>query len=261
MHVRKNEAGRIHPYLLAFADERFELTEFPAIREESEQTGVPATVPEHFLELRTVAPLLREVLAEGSVEQFGPLLFHAYHFWRYGKHVFGLTAPLSRELLGPFGTIGVWENVPPAPAGYLQLPRNLLWARIDENAPAEAIDGLFWVMVGENDPAVPPFPRLDVLLVLGLVSGRPGFSIAALDIELDGDPQGHWGDAQMRENEEDFANILPGGELQRLHGIQTEGEVFKLLSRCFWYIAQHPEAIESVDDAAWAQRQVKHRDG
>jgi hypothetical protein len=262
MQDRKSEAPRVQPYLLAFADERFEQVEFPAIRQESENTGVATTAPEDFLELRSVAPLLREVLAEGSaVEQFGPLLFQAYHFWRYDKQVFALTEPLTRSLLGSIPSIGHWEIVPPAPAGYVQLPRNLLWARIEEGSPAEAIDGWFWTMVGANDPAVPPFPRLDVVLVLGLMSGRPGFSIASLELQLDDDPQGHWGDAQMRERGDDFANILPGGELQRLHGMEAEGEVFKLLSRCFWYISQHPESIESVDTAALRERQVKHSDG
>jgi hypothetical protein len=95
---------------------------------------------------------------------------------------------------------------------------------------------------------VPPFPRLDLLVVLGMIARRPGFSIAELSIELPDEPQGHWGDAQARDSGKDFANILPGGELKNYHGIETSGEVLKLVSRCFWYMAQHPGALEAVTE-------------
>lgn len=239
--------ARQQPYDLAFSDARFEKEGFPLILEEADATGVRTWEPERFLQMRNVAPLLRDVLAaeDGrAVEQFGPLLFQAYHFWRFDKQVFAPTENLSRSLLGELPPIGVWQLLPPAPAGYLQLPVNLLWARVADDAPAEAIDGLFWTMVGENDPAVPPFPRLDLLVVLGLIRPRPGFSIAELSLQLPGEPQGHWGDAQARDDATDFANILPGGELRNYHGIETMGEVLKLLSRCFWHMAQHPGAFE-----------------
>jgi hypothetical protein len=58
-------------------------------------------------------------------------------------------------------------------------------------------------------------------------------------------PPGHWGDAQMRTNPPDFANVLPGGELQKLHALDTTGEVWKLISRVFWYCAQQPAALDT----------------
>lgn len=238
---------RQQPYELAFADDRFEKDGFALIQEEAEATGVRTSDPERFLQMRNVAPLLRDVLASEdrtAVEQFGPLLFQGYHFWRFDKQVFALPETRLRSMLGELPPIGAWELIPPAPAGYLQLPVNLLWARVAEDAQAEAVDGLFWTIVGDSDPRVPPFPRLDLVVVLGLISPRPGFSIAELGLELPVEPPGHWGDAQARDGGTDFANILPGGELRNFHGIETTGEVLKLLSRCFWYIAQNPGAIE-----------------
>ena len=72
--------------------------------------------------------------------------------------------------------------------------------------------------------------------------GRPGFSVAPLSMELE-QPAGHWGDAQMRGDTTDFANVLPGGELQGLHALESTGEVWKLVSRVFWYHAQYPTAL------------------
>jgi hypothetical protein len=151
--------------------------------------------------------------------------------------------PLFRHIVTDFPPIGQWELVPLSAAGYLQLPRNLLWARIAEDAQPEAVDGIFWTMVGNGDALVPPFARADLLVVLGVIPGRPGYSVIPLRAELT-DPQGHWGDEQARTNSPDFANNLPGGELQQLHAIETAGEVWKLISRVFWYGAQHPDALD-----------------
>src|SRR5687768_8206117 len=234
-----------NPYQLAFPDAVFEAEHFPAIAEEAERSGVRTSDPHRFLNLRAVAPLLREALSEsshGAIEEFGPLLFQAFHFWRYEKHVFALEEQILRDLLSDSVLVGEWQLIAPVPAGYLQLPRNLVWARIAEDAPAESIDGVFWTMVGTGDPLVPPFDRIDLLMVLGIMTGRPGFSIAEVAVELGDEPQGHWGDARARGQGEDFSNLLPGGEHRRRPGIDTAGEVLKLASRCFWYLSQHPEA-------------------
>jgi hypothetical protein len=242
------------PYDLAFSAD-FERENFTAIRAEAEQRELTSWQPDEFLLLHAVAePLRRSIVLrpgetrpgpgpnpETAVEQFAPLLFQGYHYWRFEKPLFVLTEPLFRFLVGDLH-IGSWEQVPPAPAGYLQLPRNLLWARIAENAAPEAVDGFFWTMVGRGDARVPPFDRIDLLLVLGLVQGRPGFSVIPLSLELT-EPQGHWGDEQARAAGRDFANNLPGGELQRLHALETTGEAWKLASRVFWYVAQHPDSF------------------
>ena len=232
------------PYDLAFADPAFEQTHFPAIREQAETYGTDTADPAQLLQLRGAADVLRTILSDGdasAVASFGPLLFQGYHYWRFGKNVISLDAPVLRPLLGDELQIGAWQMVPPHGAGYLQLPRNLVWAKIAEDSTPEAIDGLFWTMVGTGDPLVPPFARLDLLLILGLVANRPGFSVVEVSTPMGSDPQGHWGDVKVRENEQlDFANVLPGGELQSLHAIETIGEALKLASRVFWHLSQHP---------------------
>jgi hypothetical protein len=232
-------SNRQLPYELAFQDEAFERTHFPAIRDEAEQRGTSTTDPEQFLELSSVANILRTVLVEGdrpAVTQFGPLLHQAYHFWSFGKKVYEVDEPLFRQLTGDLPASGPQPLLPPTPAGYLVLPRNLLWARIADDAVPEAIDGFFWTMVGADDPQMPPFERLDILLILGLRPGRPGFSVADVSALLADEPADQWADARAREEpHEDFANILPGGELQQLRAIETRGEALKLVARVFGY--------------------------
>jgi hypothetical protein len=222
---------------MVFAGAPFETEAFPWIQEEAEARGVPTDDPARFLLLSQVGRLLRELLPEGAgggeAERYGMLIFQAYHFWRYGQRVHALDEARAREAVEHTAPLGKWAMVPPAPAGYLQLPRHLFWARVEEGATPEPVDGFFWTLVGEADPARPPYRRLDVLLVLGMYPGRPGFSTIAVGGELEGAPEGHWGDVQGRLEGADFANILPGGELQGWHGLVTEPEVLKLVSRIF----------------------------
>ncbi len=232
------------PYDLAFADPAFEQTHFPAMQEEGERLGIDPADPGQLLELHGAAAVLRTVLSdsdESAVASFGPLLFQGYHFWHFGKPVIELDATAFRSLLSDQLQVGPWQMIPPAGAGYLQLPRNLLWARIAEAATPEPVDGFFWTMIGAGDPLVPPFSRLDLLLVMGLVPNRPGFSVVEIGTLLGEEPQGHWGDAKARDDAQlDFANVLPGGELQQLHALETTGEALKLVSRVFWHFSRQP---------------------
>ena len=233
------------PYDLVFNDQAFEATHFPEIRAQAEHVDARTSEPIRFLHLPAVAPLLREVVESSdhsATEEFGPVLFQGYHFWRYGKEVFSFEEPLLRELLSTDPTDTPAELLPPRPAGYLQLPRNLIWARVADEAPAEAIDGVFWTMVGWNDPALPPFTRLDLLVVLGLIKERPGFSIAEIQAPFELAAPATWAAAPAREQGEDFTNILPGGELNNYLGIEAAGEVLKLATRCFRYLVEHPES-------------------
>jgi hypothetical protein len=147
--------------------------------------------------------------------------------------------------------IGGWHFRAPAKAGYLHLPRNLLWARVTEDVPAEPADGFFWTMIdtaarGSEDAEVgdggarlePRLPAsVALLLVLGLREDRPGFTVVDA-MASPPDPPGHWGDTNARGEGEDFANILPGGELSHLHGIVNVAELFKLASRAFHHAAR-----------------------
>jgi len=230
---------RLHPYELVFAAPRFEDEAFPKITEDAEVHGVDVRDRDRFLLLAQVGELLRMMLPPDATTpaytQFSAVLAQAYHFWRAGKPTFTIGDDELRKLLSPETTVGVWDMAPPAPAGYVQLPRNVLFAKIDEHGQAEAVDGFFFTMPGVNDPAVPPYERLDVVLVLGLLPGRDGFSIIDVGTEVPAQESGHFGDAVARETGSDFENVLPGGE-GRLFAVTNVLEVLKLVSRCFWWV-------------------------
>ena len=226
---------RAHPYDLVFGLPEFETERFPAIGGDAETHGVDVYDREAFLLLASVGELLRALLPPDSTgtafEQFGPIVAQAFQYWLNGKQTFTLEEAKLRELLGSAAAIGAWDMAPPTPAGYVQLPRNVLFARIDESAHAEAVDGFFFTMPGLNDPAVPPYSHLDVLLVLGLVPHRGGFSVIAVTAPITAEAPGHFGDAQARAAGADFTNVLPGGE--RLFAVTNTLEVLKLVARCF----------------------------
>ena len=233
------------PYELAFGGTDFEPQGFERIETEAREVG-GLNDASRFMMARTVSAMLREFLAESpdaSVPAFGLLLYHAYEFRLFGKKLLRIDEPTLRELLEDAGPVGPWAMVPPAPAGYVQLPRNLVWARIEEGAQAEPVDGIFWAMPGSNEPDERPFPRLDALVVLGMVPGRPGFSTIRVFAETAAEPQGHWSDITARADGRDFENVLPGGEYQHLYALVTQGEVLKLLSRVFHLAATRPDRI------------------
>lgn len=241
-----SEPDRPTPYDVAFGGTSLDSEGFDNIAREADARG-PLNDPARFMMAQSVAGMLREFLEDApapNAAAFGPLLYHAYQFRIFERQVLRIAEPTLREILDDQTPIGRWDIVPPAPAGYLQLPRNLVWSRIDEDAQAEPVDGIFWAMPGLDDPATPPFPRLDALVILGMVPGRPGFSTIRVSSELPAEPQGHWGDIAARADGTDFENVLPGGEYQRLYALVTEGEVLKLLSRVFRLAATQPDRID-----------------
>lgn len=229
---------RTHPYDLVFGAGEFESRIFPSIRDEAQERGVDVWDRGALLQLVTVGELLRSLLPPDSgataFEQFSSVVVHAFHFWLSDKHTYTIDDATLRTLLSAETHVGAWDMAPPFPAGYVQLPRNLLFARIDEGVAAEAVDGFFFTMPGLNDPAVPPFVELQVLLVLGLMPHREGFSIIDIVTPFPAELPGHFGDAQAREEGSDFANVLPGGE--RLFALTNRLEALKLVSRCFWQL-------------------------
>lgn len=247
-------AARLTPYEWVFGAAGFETEAFPAIQEEAEARGADPSTPERFMMLGTVGDLLRELMPEPEsggeaaeqLQRYGLLLYHGYHFWRFGRRLLTVETPLLRRLLDSGERVGAWELIPPHPAGYLQLPRHLVWSRVTESATPEPVDGLFWTMIGADDPELPPYPRLDLLLVLGLRPDRPGFSVVDVGVELTGEPSGHWADADARPGGRDFENVLPGGELRELYAIITPTEALKAFSRIAWYAARHPGAAREA---------------
>ena len=245
---------RLTPYELVFAHEYFETDRFPAILDEVDAVGADTADPDQFLALSRSTNLLRELAPDEAgadlYGRYGALLYQAWHFWRFERKLLVLDTPVARHLVESFPEAGAWELTPPHAAGYLQLPRHLFWARVDESASPEPVDGFFWTMLGRDDVKVPPFERLEVLLVLGMRPGRPGFGTVPVSAELHGAPLGHWADAEARPEGEDFSNILPGGELQDWYALVTELEVLKLVSRIFRYLALNPKALGAVERVA-----------
>lgn len=245
-------ASRPTPWDVVFGDDVFETELFPAIEHEAQERGIDPRTLDSFLLLSNAAALLKGLSPDAAemaggpgdlppldaVRRYGPLVFHAFHFWHHGRLVVGLDEASTRRIVASRQAIGEWRLASPAPAGYLQLPRNLLWSRVDEDAQAEPADGFFWTIV-EPDGSGPLTTAL--LLVLGLRADRPGFSVVDAMSPLP-EPLGHWGDFDARVDGEDFANILPGGELSNLYGLVNVAELFKLASRAFHSLARREEA-------------------
>lgn len=261
-HTEGGEPVRLTPYEMVFGHAYFEEDRFAASRDEAAALGAETSRPEEFVRLSSVTQLLQDLLPEGAsgldLEKHAQLLFQAYNFWRFGRSLWALEAGLARELVEPEPEVGSWELTPPDPAGYIQFPRHLFWSRIEEEASPEPVDGIFWTMVGEEDPARPPYSRIDVLLVLGMRADRAGFSTIVVSRDEFAQPLGHWADGPARPEGRDFENILPGGELQDWLGLLTEAEVLKLVSRIFWYTAANPDSIGAPSDPAASPSAPSH---
>jgi hypothetical protein len=119
------------------------------------------------------------------------------------------------------------------PSSYIQLPQHLVWARTGSGPPA-SVDGFFRTIVLER--------RMHLLPVVGMLDGRPGFTV----LPLPGLPLGDaptWATADMRQGGEDFSSEMPGADLERLYEVQTAGEVLKLLARATAWIRRFPDQV------------------
>ncbi|MGH7481925.1 MAG: hypothetical protein ACRELV_07195 [Longimicrobiales bacterium] len=231
------------PYDLAFARGDVEAHVFPEIRAEAEARGVDATDPERFAQLGTVGAEIRELLsgeaAGALVEQAATLYYHGFHAWLVGNPVRRLDEPRLRRLLdcagspggedaprGPSARSGSSVSDAPEAAGYAQFPANLLWARTDPESTPEPVDGFFWVLRSG---------AIALLFVLGVRAGRPGFSVIPVRAEV---PEGgieRWAEGSARPDGDDFANVLPGGELGGLYAMTTPAEALKLAALVLAY--------------------------
>lgn len=165
------------------------------------------------------------------LQEFGALAFHAVPFERAGCPVLLLDTALCRALAGAWEGTGTPE--PPGPAGYVQLPRQLFWARAVPGEPPEPVDGFFWTVSANR--------VLHLLLASGLRDGRPGLSVAPV-AEAPLAEAADWLAATVRDEGSDFATTLPGGELQGLYSFVAAGEVLKLAARLFAHLAAVPGA-------------------
>lgn len=216
-------SARPNPFDLLFAGELEQ--KLAEVHTESESRGVDVHDRDRVSGLLAVGAVLRELVPEGTpaaaMQQVANLVFYCFHFWAAGKPVFEIAEPDLRRLLDA-DFVAASDVAAPAPAGYVMLPRNRVWSRIEESSHAEAVDGFF-------------FAGRDVLLILGLLPGRPGFSIMDVRDETGGD----FVHTQARADGDDFANVLPGGEIQGHFAVTNQAEVLKLAHRCFAHLSAH----------------------
>ena len=223
--------ARVTPYEMAlpgraFADERFEL-----IREEADRRGADIWDPGAFSMLEQAGRAIADIRIEDEnpvlFVQYGVILFHAFHFWSNGEHLYLMGNEAAHlvtraDLLsGPSD----WAFAAPSRAGYVQLPHYLFWARPEAGGPAESLDGFFWVLT--------PAHRLHLMVASGMRADRPGLGVMPVP-EIPAEEAGQWAAANVRERGDDFASTLPGGE--DLCSIETLGEVVKLAGRLFWQL-------------------------
>lgn len=244
------------PYDIVFrgGDIDFE-ARFDDVRAEADARGMLVDDPERFIMLGAVGALMREmILAEeaadaggelwqavpaDAIAQVGALLYQAYRFRAAGARVLTIDEPTARALVGG-------ESVPsPVPAGridagYVQLPRNVFWARADAESAAEPLDGFFFARGF----------RFDVLLALGVRARRPGFTTIPIAADVDSRAAlDRWAETRARDAGDDFANILPGGDIDALRGLTSAAEALKLVALALRHLGVDPTHEPTHDRA------------
>lgn len=228
--------ARLTPFEIAFP----ELEAIGALSseaaEEARARGLDDADPEAFMRLEAAGRALRALGGdEAPADTFVPLaalVFHCVHFHRAGHPLFLLETAAARRLVAaaPPG-----EPTPPAPAGYLQLPQHLVWTGEQRGGPPESVDGIFWTEATHG--------MLHALVVTGIRPGRPGFGAVPVPAAPLADASS-WLDAVTRGGGGDFRTSLPGADLDALVGVESAGEVLKLLARFFALSRGRPQRLE-----------------
>ena len=230
--------ARITPYELLLPEEGFEEERFPLIGEEAKKRQADISDPERFALLSEVGAVLRDIRGETDapqlIQQYGILLFHAFHFWQEGLLFFQLETGVVRYLVEVGPKSGEWAPSLPAAAGYVQLPQHLFWVPGGRDAPPESLDGFFWSM--------PDGEMLSLLVVMGIRKDRPGLSVVPLPA-LPFLAAGEWASMQARPEGKDFRSSLPGAELENLYSLEAGAEAVKLAMRVFWYLDVFPGSV------------------
>lgn len=234
------------PFERFIPDPEFPERHFEAIEAEAKKKRMPLSDPGTFGMLEAGAEALSELRRPSdepeTLAQHSLVLFHAFHYEKAERPAFLMETPVVRALV----ETEPWEgdvdgDAPQLPASsYIQLPQHLVWARTGSGPPA-SVDGFFRTIVMER--------RLHLLPVVGLLEGRPGFTV----LPLPGLPLGDaptWATADMRQGGEDFASEMPGSDMERLYEVQTAGEVLKLLARATAWIRRFPDGVGGPGSAA-----------
>lgn len=242
-------AARLTPYELAFMDGDFESRVFPMIQEEAEGRREDPARRERFVFLGTGGDAIREIIPPDAppemLEEYRALFYHAFNFWRFGRRLYVLDAPVARYLVEGAPRLEEWTFTTPFDSLYLQLPPNLFWASIGTDVPPEPVDGFFVTICTGCDPLDVDFTDVQVLMVLGIHRMRAGFSVIPFDTEVGAGIPPVWAEAG-RDQGADFENVLPGGEIAGLYSILTTSEALKLVARALWYVENHAEDVTSA---------------
>jgi hypothetical protein len=229
--------GRITPYEVAFGEERFAEQDFPALAAESERRSVSTWRYDQFTQLGGVAALLEQLLPENAepaaVDQYFRILYHCYHFWNTGRPIYAFEAPVLRSLIEVPPDLSEWSFRAPAPSLYVELPKNLFWAQVTESGPPEPVEGMFAAHEADR-----PAAEADILVVLGLRSDRPGFSVAGLRLAP--------GQGRQLDEPAEFESEIPGAEQAGLYSLQRYSEAATVALRTLWYLDAYPAAREAV---------------
>jgi len=234
----ESTAGRITPYEVVFGVSGFAEREFPAIDEEANRVDAQGLRRDQFAGLESAGGALAQLVPDeaepGALDYFLAILFHCFNFWKAGHRIYAFEAPVLCDLVDAPPPLEDWEPVVPNSSFYAEMPHNLFWSAVSEGQPPEPLEG-FFVDVSRNSRSL----EVDVLLVLGMRSDRPGFGVVGATIDL----------AQIGELDEPdaFKSEIPGADLAGLYSIQRSSEIGILLLRLLWYIEAHPESLELVE--------------
>jgi hypothetical protein len=243
--------GRRTPYEAVFGVDRLGELEFPAIVEEAARRAVRLGRRDEFAGLERVGALLRRVVPDetepAALDLYLEILFHCFHFWRHGCRMYACEEAVARALVETPPALGDRRLSLPHPSFYLELPANLFWATVEEDRPPEPAEGLFV----QHDPDRPS-PDVQLLLVLGMRAGRPGFSAVGLVADLEV--------AAPLEEPGAFGPEIPGADLAGLYSLRTSSEVVLLLLRLLWYLETYPESLEPLAGAVSGEAPPADRD-
>lgn len=251
-------SGRTTPYERVFGDERFEVRDFPAIREEAVTRGLNPGRRDEFALVSRVGLLLQELAPEDADRQtfaaHRETLFHVYHFWAAGRRIYAFEAPVLRRLVDSPPVMDGWTPRAPAASAYVELPRQVFWGAVAEGMPPEPVEGFF--LRAEPESAVGPIRTLDLLLILGLRPNRAGFSQVGLTEEIE--------EVTALEEGSAFRSDIPGADLAGLYSVQRSSEATLLALRTLWYLDTHPEAVRpahlegATDEEAVGRTRLDH---
>lgn len=236
------ETGRFTPYELAFAGAHLEQQAFPAALEEFEKRGLDPLNREEFVLAASVGAALQDLVPEDApanvLDRYVDILFHAFHFWRYGRRMYCFDEAVVRYWVETRPAVSGWAARAPHPALYLQWPRNLFWATVSEGAAPEPVDG-FFVVTREAEQEGRRFTEVNALMAAGLRPGRAGFGTIAFRCGLE--PAGIPAEAAWM-----FRSELPGSDLAGIYALERLPEAVRLVEAAFWYLERYPDHARAV---------------